>query len=343
MHTAFVVEVLEFPVFSFHIIVQATFLYKMNSKPPLQNKQQLPNRTPPLQLPLRLRNILKLIPSMHLHPHLPIRNKPKQLPRIRLELLPRLNIRTQPRPQHLNILRSQPRNRKRWDRSTRIAKANKRPLPRHRRETALECRSTNTIKDSCHTSAVGDPLHLSHKIMRLIIHQLIRSILLRQRQFLSRRSSSDNLRPNRTEELAKPQPHTTSSSVHQNRLPLLNRVRLPNQRQSRKTLKQTRSSQPRLNPLWELKRRLRRHSNVLRVRPPCRRERSDAVTDLEAVGVSLSGHGDDSPLCFLPEDSRGGGRVQAGAEVGVDVVYACEGVFDEDLARGGGGEGEVGV
>lgn len=45
----------------------------------------------------------------------------------------------------------------------------------------------------------------------------------------------------------------------------------------------------------------------------------------------------------MPEDSRGGGRVQAGAEVGVDVVYACEGGFDEDLAGGGGGEGDVGV
>ena len=46
---------------------------------------------------------------------------------------------------------------------------------------------------------------------------------------------------------------------------------------------------------------------------------------------------------FFAEDFGFGGGVEAGAEVGIYVVYADEGVFDEDFVFCGGGDWEVGL
>lgn len=51
---------------------------------------------------------------------------------------------------------------------------------------------------------------------------------------------------------------------------------------------------------------------------------------------------DDGAGGFFAEDFGFGGRVETGAEVGVDVVDADEGVFDEDFALFGRGDWEVG-
>ena len=72
-------------------------------------------------------------------------------------------------------------------------------------------------------------------------------------------------------------------------------------------------------------------------------ERGDAVADLEAVSLPRRRDGDDGAFYLLAEDAAGGGGVEAGAQVGVDVVYAHEGGFDEEFPCGWGGDWEVGV
>jgi hypothetical protein len=110
-------------------------------------QKQLARRLPPLQILMRPRNITKRIRLMNLDIHLILNNKPKQLLRIPLKLLPRHNKIKQRRPHQPHILRAQPRNRKRRHSTRSITKTEQTALPRQTVQRQVESRFPDAVEN----------------------------------------------------------------------------------------------------------------------------------------------------------------------------------------------------
>lgn len=223
-----------------------------------------------------------------------------------------------------------------------IAERDEMSLEGNHLQISIKRRLANTVKDGINAMSTRNLLDLAHNVV-IRVDQVIRAVLLRQRQLLIRARRRNDLSPDALEHLHQQRANTTRRGMHQRPLPGLDLARLADKGPRRQALQEDRRGLLAGQLLRNGDHLGGVHGGVLGVgggggagHVGHARARSKARDG----GVS----GDDFARGFTAHDQGHGGRgVQAGAEVCVDVVDAGEAVPDEHLARAESWHGDLGV
>jgi len=262
---------------------------------------------------MRAGNIAKRISLVNLHIHLILDDEIEQLLRVTLKLLPRHDKVEQRRPHQADILRAQPRNRKRRHCTARIAKAQQAALARQAIQREVERRLAHAVEHRDHAFAACQLVYaLLHVFVRVVDH-VARASFAREIDFLLRARRADGIGAHRLKQLAEPQSSSAGGGVHKHPVALLDGVGFADQRQGRETLQEGSGGDFGRQVGGDLGGFGGGRGGVFGV--GCFGEADYAVAGLEVVGFAGTG-GDDGAFGFAAEHvGPVGCWVEAGAEV----------------------------
>jgi hypothetical protein len=249
---------------------------------------------------------------MNLDVHLPLHDEVKQLLAVMLVLLARVNVVEQRRPQHLDILRRQPRDRKGRHGARRVPEASQRPLARQELQVVLERAGPHAVEDDGHALALGE-VHdgLDDVLVRVVDHEL-GAVLLGEGDLVRVGGGADNSCADGSQELAEPEADSAGCGVDQRPFSFLDVVRLADEGQGREALDHARGREAGLHAIGDADHLVGWGGGVFTVGAGA--EEDDVVALLQ-VSFVVWPNSDDGAFSFTAKDFGLGGRVEPGTEV----------------------------